>query len=157
MPLARLCAFLDANRVDYTLLRHPRAYTAQEVAASAHIPGREIAKTVMVRLNGIMVMVVLPAGYQIDFDVLRELTGATTLELASEADFQDLFPHCETGAMPPFGNLYGMDVYVAESLAGDETIAFNAGTHTELVQMKYADFERLVQPRVLRFSTLAHA
>ncbi len=157
MPLARLCAFLDANNVKYVTIRHSRAYTAQEVAASAHIPGREIAKTVMARMNGIMVMVVLPADSQIDFDVLREQLGAQTLELAPEADFKDLFPHCETGAMPPFGNLYGMDVYVAESLAEDEKIAFNAGSHTELIQMDYADFERLVQPTVLRFSTLVHA
>ncbi len=152
MPVKRLKAFLDEHHVKYVTISHSRAYTAQEIAAKAHIPGREMAKTVMVKIDGTMAMAVLPASFQIDFDLLREATGAREVELATEAEFKDLFPECEPGAMPPFGNLYGMDVFVANRLAEDEEIAFNAGTHTELIKMAYPDFVRLVQPVVLQFS-----
>lgn len=157
MPIKKLLDFLDEHQVKYVTIKHSRAYAAQEIAASAHIPGKELAKTVMVKRDGAMVMVVLPASYQIDFGLLEEVTGARKVELATETEFEGLFPQCETGAMPPFGNLYNMKVYVAEALAEDEHIAFNAGTHTELIQMAYADFERLVRPTVLRFATLEHA
>ncbi len=152
MPVKRLKAFLDEHHVKYVTISHSRAYTAQEIAAKAHIPGREMAKTVMVKIDGTMAMAVLPASFQIDFDLLKEATGAREVELATEAEFKDLFPECEPGAMPPFGNLYGMDVFVANRLAEDEEIAFNAGTHTELIKMAYPDFVRLVQPVVLQFS-----
>lgn len=152
MPVKKLRAFLDEHGVKYVTIKHSRAYTAQEVAASAHIPGQELAKTVMIKLNGTMAMAVLPASYQVDFDLLQEATGAEEIELATEEAFKDLFPDCEAGAMPPFGNLYGMDVFVAASLTEDEKIAFNAGSHTELIKMSYADFARLVDPVVLAFS-----
>jgi Ala-tRNA(Pro) deacylase len=97
-------------------------------------------------------MAVLPASYHVDLDLLKQAAGAKTAELASEREFKDLFPGCEVGAMPPFGNLYGMDVYSAEALAEDEEVAFNAGSHTELVRLKYKDFERLVQPKVVKLS-----
>ena len=97
-------------------------------------------------------MAVLTASYKVDFKQLKKAAKAKKVELASEKEFKDLFPECEVGAMPPFGNLYEMDVYVAESLAEDEQIAFNAGSHTELVRMAYADFERLAQPKVLKFA-----
>jgi Ala-tRNA(Pro) deacylase len=153
MPIKKLLNFLDEHRVKYVTIKHSRAYSAQEIAASAHIPGKELAKTVMVKRDDAMVMVVLPASYHIDFDLLEEVTGARKVELATEGEFEALFPNSETGAMPPFGNLYGLEVYVAEALAEDDQIAFNAGTHTELVQMAYSDFERLVRPKVLRFAT----
>jgi Ala-tRNA(Pro) deacylase len=127
-------------------------FTAQEIAASAHIPGKELAKTVMVKIDGKMAMAVLPASYRIDFDLLQGATGASTIELASEEEFEDLFPDCEVGAMPPFGNLYGMDVFAAASLAEDTDIAFNAGSHSELIRLPYKDFEKLVGPKVLQFS-----
>ncbi len=152
MPVKRLKAFLDEHHVKYVTITHSRAYTAQEVAASAHIPGREMAKTVMVKIDGEMAMAVLPASFQVDFDLLKEATGAREVELATEAEFKDLFPECEPGAMPPFGNLYGMDVFVANRLAEDEEIAFNAGTHTELIKLAYPDFVRVVNPVVLQFS-----
>jgi Ala-tRNA(Pro) deacylase len=152
MPVKKLKAFLDEHGVKYITIKHSRAYTAQEVAASAHIPGQELAKTVMIKLNGTMAMAVLPASYQVDFDLLQAATGAEEIELATEAEFKDLFPECEAGAMPPFGNLYGIDVFVAASLTEDEKIAFNAGSHTELIQMSYSDFARLVDPVVLQFS-----
>ncbi len=154
MPLAKLREFLDGHGVKYVVISHSPAYTAQGIAASAHIPGKELAKTVMVKVDGKMAMAVLPASFKVDFELLKEVTAAETVTLASEQEFQDMFPGCEVGAMPPFGNLYDMDVYVAASLTDDEEIAFNAGSHTELVRMAYADFERLVEPRVARFSAL---
>jgi Ala-tRNA(Pro) deacylase len=151
--LAReLKRFLDEQKITYSTIHHARSFTAQEIAASAHISGKNLAKTVMIKRDGKMAMAVLPASYQIDFERLRKATGAKKLELAAEEEFQGLFPGYETGAMPPFGALFGLDVYVAESLAEDREIAFNAGTHTDLVKMTYADFERLTQPKVLRFS-----
>ncbi len=152
MPVAKLKQFLDDNRIKYIAIRHSPAYTAQEIAASAHVSGRELAKTVMIKVNGKMAMAVLPASFHIDFEQLKEALGAQDVELATEAEFKDLFPECELGAMPPFGNLYGMDVYVADSLAEDEEIAFNAGSHTELIRLAYRDFERLVNPKVIRFA-----
>lgn len=152
MPIAKLKDFLDRQRVKYVTISHSPAYTAQEIAASAHVPGKALAKTVIVRLDDKPAMAVLPASYRVDFDLLKEATGAKKLELASETEFGDLFPGCEVGAMPPFGNLYDMDVYVAESLAEDDEIVFNAGSFTELIRMSYGDFEQLVKPKVLRFS-----
>lgn len=152
MPGQKLRAFLDNQHVKYVTITHSTAYTAQEIAAAAHIPGKELAKTVIVRLDGKNAMAVLPASHHIVLDRLKEATGSNTVELASEKEFKRLFPECEIGAMPPFGNLYGMEVLVADSLAEDTQIAFNAGSHSELIQMAYEDFERLVQPRVLAFS-----
>lgn len=152
MPVRKLKEFLDQNGVRWVSIIHSPAYTAQEVAASAHVRGRDLAKTVMVKVDGRPVMVVLPASQRVDFQVLREVTGGQNVVLASEAEFRELFPDCEAGAMPPFGNLYGMDVYVAPKLAEDEEIAFNAGSHTELMKLRYADFERLVKPKVAAFA-----
>lgn len=149
MPVRKLKDYLDANKVKYVSIQHSMAYTAQEVAASAHVKGKELAKTVMVKIDGRMAMAVLPASFQIDMNLLREATTGAKVELASESEFKGLFPECETGAMPPFGNLYGMEVYVAERLAEDEEIAFNAGSHTELIKLPYADFARLVKPKVV--------
>jgi len=151
MPARRLREFLDKNGVKYVAISHSPAFTAQEIAASAHISGRELAKTVMVKVDGVMAMAVLPASLSIDFDALKELTDAKEVVLAGEDEFRNLFPECEVGAMPPFGNLYGMDVYVAERLTDDEEIAFNAGTHKELVKLAYEDFERVVKPKVGQF------
>ncbi len=151
MPVAKLREFLDNNHIKYVSIAHSRAYTASDVAQSAHIPGKEMAKTVIVKIDGKMAMAVLPASYSIDLDRLKEVTGANDIDLATELDFKDAFPECEIGAMPPFGNLYGMEVFTAARLAEDENIAFNAGSHTELVQLSYKDFERLAKPKVVTF------
>jgi len=148
MPVQRLKEFLDREEVKYVSISHSPAYTAQEIAASAHVPGKELAKTVIVKLDGRMAMAVLPASLKIDFAKLKQASGAAEVELASEREFRDMFPGCEVGAMPPFGNLYDVDVYVSPQLAEDEEIAFNAGSHTELVKLAYRDFERLVQPKL---------
>jgi Ala-tRNA(Pro) deacylase len=151
MPVQTLRDFLDRNRVKYVVISHSPAHTAQEVAASAHIPGRAMAKTVIVKLDGRLAMAVLPASEMIDLDLLGDAAFAQQAELADESEFSDRFPGCELGAMPPFGNLYGMDVYVADSLAEDDEIAFNAGSYTEVIRMAYPDYARLVKPRILRF------
>jgi Ala-tRNA(Pro) deacylase len=152
MPVKKLKDFLDGNKVKYVTISHSPAYTAQQIAASAEVPGKELAKTVIVKIDGKMAMAVLPASYKVNFDQLKEAAGASSVVLASERDFEDTFPECDLGAMPPFGNLYGMEVFVAQSLAEDEEIAFNAGSHTELIRMSYKDFAALVKPKVLRFS-----
>ncbi len=152
MPIRKLREFLDSHGVKYFVVSHSRAYTALEIAAVSHVPGKELAKTVMVIIDGKMAMVVLPASRQLDFDLLRQATGARDVELASEREFADLFPDCEIGAMPPFGNLYGMDVYVSEELEDDEEISFNAGALTELMRLPYNQFKRLVHPRVAKLS-----
>ena len=152
MPVRKLREFLDKNKVKYIAVSHSPAFTAQEIAATAHISGKELAKTVMVKVDGKMAMAAVPASRHVNFELLAKAIKAKKVKLADERDFQDLFGECEVGAMPPFGNLYDMEVYVAEELAEDEEIAFNAGSHTELIRMKYADFERLVQPKVLTFT-----
>jgi len=152
MPINTLTRFLDENKVEYVTIRHSPAYTAQKIAAAAHIPGREVAKTVMVNVDGKMAMAVLRATDQVDLDLLRGAAKAKSVTLASEDDFRDAFQGVELGAMPPFGNLYGMKVFADEALSKDAQIAFNAGSHTELLQLDYADFERLAKAKVANFS-----
>ncbi|ARM31501.1 aminoacyl-tRNA deacylase [Prosthecochloris sp. HL-130-GSB] len=152
MPIRKLRDFLDSHRTRYFIISHSPAYTAQEIAASAHVPGKELAKTVMVTIDGKLSMVVIPASNQLDFSKLRKLTGTEDVLLASEEDFADMFPGCEVGAMPPFGNLFGMRTYVDEELTEDEEIVFNAGAHTELLRLSYQDYERLVHPVVAPLS-----
>jgi len=153
MPLNKVRAFLDEHHIKYVVISHSKAYTAQGIAAIAHIPGQELAKTVIVKLDGALAMAVLPASYQVDLLALKKATGVADACLASEREFKQHFLDCETGAMPPFGNLYGIPVYVDKSLAGDPEIAFNAGTHLELIRMSCTDFVKLVKPDVLAFST----
>ena len=153
MPLNKVRAFLDEHHVKYVVISHSKAYTAQGIAAIAHIPGQELAKTVIVKLDGALAMTVLPASYQVDLLALKKVVGVRDAALASEREFKQHFPDCETGAMPPFGNLYGIPVYVDATLTRDREIAFNAGTHLELIRMTYSDFVTLVKPIVLEFSS----
>lgn len=152
MPANKVKEYLDSQKVEYTTLEHSPVYTAQEVAASAHIPGRQLAKTVMIKLDGKMAMAVLPASHRVNFDHLKKALGASQVELATEREFKDLFPDCEAGAAPPFGNLYDMEVIADESLSDEVVIAFCAGSHTELIQLSYADFKKLAKPKVADFS-----
>src|SRR5256884_4733966 len=147
MPVRKLKEYLDSQKIKYVTISHSPAYTAMEVAQSTHIRGRELAKTVMIKLDGSMEMAVLPSTRNVDLNLLRESVGAEEAMLATEAEFKSLFPECETGAMPPFGNLYGMDVYVSPKLAEDDQIAFNAGSHTEVMKLPSKQFDRLVKPR----------
>jgi Ala-tRNA(Pro) deacylase len=154
MPEKKLREFLDDQGIQYRATPHEIAYTARQTATVTHVPNKELAKTVIVKIDGVLAMAVLPASYMVDLSLLRAATGARSVSLAKESEFQDRFPECEIGAMPPFGNLYGMRVYVDESLTKDEHISFNAGSHYELLEISYADFERLVKPRVLKFTGL---
>ncbi len=152
MPLKKLKDYLDENNIKYVAISHSSAFTALEVAASAHFSGKELAKTVMVKIDGEMTMVVLPATNKIDFDLLKTVTNAEQVELAEEDEFISLFPNCQVGCMPPFGNLYNMQVYVAEALTTAEEIAFTAGSHSELIKLAYSDFAKLVKPVVKKFT-----
>ena len=155
MPiLTKLREFLDQNGVHYEVASHRQAFTAQEVAAAQHVPGKEVAKVVMLRSGTQFLMAVLPAPYRVDLDRARAATGKADVTLATEPEFKGLFPQCEPGAEPPFGNLYGLPVYVDQTLTRDEEIVFNAGTHTQTIKMKYADFKRLVQPTVGSFAAM---
>ena len=153
MSSTKLKDYLDQENIRYTTIKHSTAYTAQEVAQLAHIPGDEMAKTVIVKIDDKQAMVVLPATEHIDLEILGGALGAKNVSLATEAEFMPQFSDCEIGAMPPFGNLYHMDVYVEEALSQDEMIAFNACSHNELIEMSYVDFASLVKPEVMRIST----
>ena len=152
MPVSKLTDFLDDNNIKYVTASHSPAYTSHEIAASAGIPAKELAKTVIVKADDRLVMIVLPASHRILLLELQKALGASHVQLATEEEFKDIFPGCALGAMPPFGNLYGLEVIVAQRLTEDEEIAFNAGTHTELIKLAYSDFERLVKPRILKFT-----
>lgn len=154
MIAAKLKAFLDSQGVKYVTIDHSPAYTAPEVAASAHISGHDFAKTVVIEIGGELAMVVLPANKKIILSDLRDMFGDPGVKLATEDDFIARFPDCELGAMPPFGNLYGLRVYLAQSLTEETEIAFNAGSHREVIKMAFTDFAELVDPVVLDFATV---
>jgi Ala-tRNA(Pro) deacylase len=148
---ARLGSYLDETGIDYRILYHQRVYTAQEVAAAQHVSGRELAKVVMVRVDSELMMM-LPASFIVDMDKLKRLFPAKGVGLAREDAFQGLFPDCEIGAMPPFGNLYNLQVYVDTALARQPHIVFQAGTRVETIRMAYQDFVNFVQPKVVDFA-----
>lgn len=152
MPIQKLKEFLDSHNIKYVVISHSVAYTAQGVAALTHISGKQLAKTVIVNIDGALAMALLPASLHINLSQLRSAAGAKNVALASEEEFKERFPDCETGAMPPFGNLYDMPVFADESLARDKEIAFNAGSHRELVRLAWEDFVRLAEPNTVRFA-----
>ncbi len=148
----RLIAYFHENGVAFEELSFPEAYTAQEIAAQSHIPGWQLAKVVMVKVEGELAMLVLPAPTRVDFSRLKEALAAREVELARERDFGHRFPDCEVGAMPPFGGLYQVPTYMDETLTEAGEIVFLAGTHDEGLRLSYADYQRLAQPRVLSFA-----
>ncbi|MGA8150887.1 MAG: YbaK/EbsC family protein [Terriglobales bacterium] len=152
MPLNRLREYLDSHNIRYLIFSPSLAYTAQGIAALTHISGKELAKTVIVRIDGNLAMAVVPASRHVDLALAKRALGAQAVELASEQEFKDKFPDCEAGAMPPFGNLYGMAVYADESLTSIKEITFNAGTHRDLMRMDWADLVRLVEPRIIQIT-----
>lgn len=155
MAIAKMLKeFLDKNKVRYEKMRHEEVYTAQEIAHAQHISGKFLAKSVIVKVDTKMVMFVLPAHLMIDLPRLKRLTGAKELRLATEEEFAGLFPGCEIGAMPPFGNLWNVPVCVDKNLTENEFIVFNAGTHKDTIRMKYKDFEKLVKPKVAEFAQM---
>jgi Ala-tRNA(Pro) deacylase len=151
----KLIEFLNQNKVRYEILHHPEAFTAQELAAIEHVKGKQHAKVVMVNADSDKFMTVLPADHRVDLEKLDAVTGKRTT-LATEADFKALFPDCAVGTMPPFGNLYGVETYVEKSLAGNDFIVFEAGTHSDAMKMRYGDFERVAKPKVAEFAVKLH-
>jgi Ala-tRNA(Pro) deacylase len=150
MPLSEaLRSFLDSQHAEFTLSTHPNAFTAREVAAAEHLPAREVAKTVVVFGDGAYQMIVVPATRLVDFHEVRTALGLTQARMATEMELSRLFPDCELGAMPPFGSLYGLPVYLDGTLASQDTIAFNAGTHRDVIHMTTAEFRRLVSPQIV--------
>jgi Ala-tRNA(Pro) deacylase len=157
MALANLTAYLDTHKVPYIVITHSPAYTAQGIAGLTHISGKELAKTVIVKLDEKIVMAVLPANFHVDLAALKRASKARSVALASEEEFKNRFADCETGAMPPFGNLFGVPVYADENLSKDKEIAFNAGTHRELIRMTWLDYQRLAEPMVVRLAASHNA
>jgi Ala-tRNA(Pro) deacylase len=145
----RMQEYLEQQHVPFELEHHVPTYTAQEVAQVEHVPGKQVAKIVMVMADGDLVLLVLPATARLDFNKVYAALDAEEVRLAREEEFAKVFPDCEVGAMPPFGNLYGVPVYVDSTLAEDEHIIIPAGTHTDSMRIAYADFARLVNPRVI--------
>jgi len=153
MPAREIIACLDQAKANYQRLDHTPAYTALEVAESAHIRGHKLAKVVVMEVDAELALLVIPASYRIDIEQLKHSIRAFSIELADASQFRHRFKGCEEGAIPPLGNLYGLDVYVAESLTHEAEITFCAGTHTELIRMPYDQFAALVNPVVLRFGS----
>ena len=149
MPTKQLKDFLDKEHIKYVCINHSPAFTAQEVAAAAHVSGKQMAKIVIVKMGDKLAMMVLPANGHVNFGALKSATGQKEVDLAPESSFKGKFPECEVGAMPPFGNLYNMPVYVSSILSKNDQIVFNSGTHSEVMKLAYKDFERLVKPEVI--------
>lgn len=149
MPSKNLTNFLRDHRVDFNVITHVPAYTAQETAAAAHVPGRVFAKSVIVKINGRLAILVEPANYKVNLKLLQKELKADSVELAHEYEFEDMFPNCETGAEPPIGELFDVDVYVDDVISHQEKITFNAGNHSEMIEMRYTDFEKLVKPKTV--------
>ena len=149
MAEKKLKEYLDKNNVRYISISHSPAYTAQEMAAKTHLPGKEIAKTVLIKIDGKLAMAVLPGSFKINFDELKKVVGSENVRLADEHEFIDKFPDCEVGAMPPFGPAYGLPVYLDSSLLGPDMIAFNAGSHRDVIHMRTAEFRRVVLPHIV--------
>ena len=151
----RLTDYLNQSNIHYEVLHHPQAFTAQELAAIEHVKGRCHAKVVMIKADNDRFMAVLPADHRVDLDRFNKLTGKRTA-LATEAEFKELFPDCAVGSMPPFGQLYGVATYVDASLVGADQIVFEAGTHSDAVKMRYADYARVAGPTVAEFAVKLH-
>ena len=152
MPIRTLRQFLDLSDIPYRCYNQPPTYSAPDTAHVMHISGHEVAKTVILRMDGRLVMAVLPACEMVDLKRFKEGAGALWVELADESEIEKLAPLCDAGSIPPIGNLFGLPVYVSTSLTEDEVIAFSAGNHTEEIRMSYRDFEYLVQPRIMDFT-----
>lgn len=147
MPSKNVTNFLRDHRVNYTTINHTPAYTAQETAAAAHMTGVKVAKSVVIKIDGKLCILVEPANCRVDLKALQTELGVHSVELAHEYEFQDAFSGCEVGATPPIGELFDVDVYVDDILRYQDEIAFSAGNHSELIKMRYSDFEKLVRPK----------
>lgn len=153
MPSKMLKEFLDNNDIKYISIMHSLAFTSTDIAKSAHISSKQMAKTVIIKIDNVLSMAVVPANLKVNLTLLQQALNSENIEIATEQEFTQLFSDCEVGAMPPFGNLYNMDVYIAEDLTVDKQITFNAGSHLEVIQMDYKDFESLVKPQFIMLAS----
>jgi Ala-tRNA(Pro) deacylase len=153
MPVRPVAEYLDRHHYAYHSYNHPPANRALDIAEAAHVPDHQLAKTVILNADGDLIMAVLPANQMVDRERLRRAIGATHLHFASEAEFSDRFPQCEVGGEPPISKLYGMPVYLDDTLTRQEWIAFNAGTHTEIIKMDMATFREMNEPVECSFTT----
>ncbi|MCG8671944.1 MAG: YbaK/EbsC family protein [Pseudomonadales bacterium] len=151
MPVRTISEYLEKHNVNYRCYNHPPAVTALEIAESSHVPGHSLAKPVIVKADGLYLMAVLPAHGRIDLELLRHIVGADTISIATEQEFSRFFPLCEVGGMPALGRMYGMHVYLDQSLLVEDWLAFNAGTHTEILKMDLEEFQRIEHPTVCSF------
>lgn len=153
MPITRrLKELFDREKISYEVYNHPLAYTAQEIAQRQHFSGDQMAKVVMLQVDGQLVMAVITGNQKIHLPTVCESLAARDARLATEDEFTSRFPECEIGAMPPFGNLFDLPVYVDPQVAEDESIYLNAGNHAQTVRIRYKDFVRVVEPRVVRLT-----
>lgn len=152
----RLIDFLDQSKVRYEILHHPEAFTSHELAAIEHVKGKDRAKVVMVKAGAEILMAVLPTDRRIDLEKISAITARPTTK-AAEAEFKPLFPDCAIGTMPPFGHLYGVTTYMDRSVAEADKLVFEAGTHSDAIKMKYADYERLAKPVIADFAVRLNA
>ncbi len=146
--IKKLDDLLKKSKVKYEKIAHAETFTSQETAQVEHIPGKEVAKVVMVKADGKDAMMVLPASYKLDLSKAKALLKAKEVRLASEQEFISLFPDCEKGAMPPFGIIYNITCFADKVIAENEKIVFNAGTHKESIKMSYSDYEKIAQPKL---------
>jgi Ala-tRNA(Pro) deacylase len=150
MPIStKLKEYLDRQGVRFEHHVHPTAYTAQETASSMHLPGRDIAKTVVIEADGALLLAIVPANQKVDLHHLKFITRAANIRIADEREFSEAFPSCEPGAVPPFGNLFGFSAYCDTQLEQDDTIEFNAGSHTDTLRMAFDDFKKLARPTMI--------
>jgi Ala-tRNA(Pro) deacylase len=148
----RVIEFLDKSGVDYEVTKHEPAFTAQQMAAVEHEPGKYVAKPVVIKADGKYVMCVLSACYKVDLRALKKQLGAKSVEIAEEKEIEKIFDDCELGAAPPFGNLYDLPTYMDKTLEQDDHIMFQGGTHEKAIRMSMDDYRKLVAPKVLEFS-----
>lgn len=147
MPVpTKIKTYLEEQGVKFEVAEHPLAYTAAEVAGKQHIPGKQMVKAVVVKSGDEFIMCVLPAIHLVDFAKLKNVLGQENIQLAEEEDLTKLFPEYEVGAEPPFGHLYGLKIYADKILQDDEDIVFNAGTHTDVIKLSFADYKKLANP-----------
>lgn len=154
MPVRQISEYLNQHNVEYRCYNHPPAVTALEIAESTHVPGHLLAKPVIIKADDQFVMAIVPANEHVDLELLRQVMGADQIRMAKESEFNRLFPLCEVGGMPALGRLYGLPVYLDQSLINEDWIAFNAGTHTEVLKMDMENFKRLEHPTVCAIAQL---
>jgi len=150
--LEHIVELLRDAAVPYEVIHHGTDYTAQRTAQDTHTPGRQFAKTVLLKIDGTFALAILPAPRVVDLEVIQQALGASEVRLASEPEIAERFPECEVGALPPFGPLFDVAVFVNLDLHDDELVTFTAGTHQDSIRMRCGDLKRLAGAAPLLFA-----